>query len=134
MSNKVPYVIESVTEYINQLYREKNKSFCLKIGVDDYVKGYGGSRSKLIGITGESIKEVLDYLHTTPSKFHFVLQNREINISTNSCILDQETAKIFRGNVDRIYYQLDNISNLEVDSAELKKILPDMKIKVMFDY
>lgn len=89
---------------------------------------------KVPKIKNNECKELLK----SSTKFHFILADRIVNISTtsttNSCRLDTETAKILVGNADKIYYRPDTIDNLPTEVGELKKLLPDMKITMMFDY
>lgn len=136
-----PIVVDRLISFLD-IAKKSGIDFPVSFITDNYTpngRKCGEYRQGPVIISKQDIEEISNWIQNkAESKFHFILMDKIVNISTipttNSCRLDRETARIFQGNVDTVYYQPNGISDLMTDLAEIKKILPDMKIRVMFNY
>lgn len=140
MDDRVPTIIKSFARFVSGLEIGK-EPIPINVYTDIYKSKSGteiGTSMDPISIPTEQIYQVKRYLERLEEpKFYFTLSNGVLKITTQrtstNCLLNEEVSKIFYGNVDEIQYKTDDISRLEEELSEIKRIVPlDRKIKVIF--
>lgn len=136
-----PAIITKLALVLN-IIKDSGRSSSVSFVTDVYTrngKKCGEYQTVPTDISLSDVDEVFKWIwKISGTKFYYIQDGSMINISNvpteSNCRMDQETVRLIQEPIDAVFYRPNNISDLEDDLVEIKKLLPGKKISVTFDY